>query len=97
MLTILLSLLLVSPVAGTEVSTRTIKVFKLYDINGNGELDEEDGPKEGWLMSVYAHDGTEWVLIGQGHTDANGYVTFSITTQSTGDNYMVVEQARECC
>ena len=95
-LTVLLSLLLVSPVAGVEVAPRTIKVFKLHDINGNGEQDEEDKPKEGWLMSVYAHDGTEWVLIGQGSTDANGYVTFTITTQSTGDNYMVVEEAREC-
>ena len=96
-LTVLLSLLLVSPVAGTEESTtRTIKVWKYYDINGNGELDGEDGPKEGWLISVYAHDGADWYLLAQGTTGPDGWVIFDNLPPSTGDDYIVVEEKREC-
>ena len=95
-LTVLLSLLLVSPVAGTEVTPRTIKVFKFYDIDGDGWLDDEDGPKEGWTISVYYHDGTDWVYFGEGVTGSGGWVIFYNLPPSTDDDYIVVEEKREC-
>ena len=61
LLAVLLSLLLVSPVAGIEEpGSRTIKVTKYYVLD-SGVI----GPKEGWKIRVYYHNGTEWVQFGQ--------------------------------
>ena len=105
LLTFLLSLLLVSPVAGEDEPTptppppRTISVTKYYDIDGDGRLDPEDGPKDGWLIRVYYYDGTDWILFAEGNTGADGSVTFTNLPESKDprlDWYLVWEEARDC-